>query len=129
VARFASPEWIDELDRAISADPALQQVRADVSLVVEQTVTDGPDGDAVWHVVVDCGRVRVRRGNAPEPDVTFNQTYATAAAIARGELSAQTAFMIGQLKVGGDVSLLMAHQDTFDGVEDVFEAVRAATEF
>jgi hypothetical protein len=37
--------------------------------------------------------------------------------------------MIGQLKVGGDVSLLMAHQDTFDGVEDVFEAVRAGTEF
>jgi putative sterol carrier protein len=129
MARFASPEWIDELDRAMSADPALQRVRVDVSLVVEQTVTGGPDGDSVWHVVVDDGRVRVHRGHAAEPDVTFSQTYATAAAIARGELSAQTAFMVGELTVGGDVSLLMTHQDTFDGVEDVFEAVRAGTEF
>jgi putative sterol carrier protein len=129
MARFASPEWIDELDRAISADPALQQVDQAVSLVVEQTVTGGPGGDAVWHVVVAEGRVRVRSGRAPQADVTFSQTYDTAAAIARGELSAQTAFMIGELKVGGDVALLMAHQDTFDGVEDVFEVVRAGTEF
>jgi putative sterol carrier protein len=129
VARFASPEWIAELDRAMVADPSLQQVSTDVSLVVQQTVTEGPDGDAVWHVVVDGGHVRVHPGSAPEPDVSFTQSYDTAAAIARGDLSAQTAFMIGKLRVGGDVALLMAHQATFDGVEDVFEAVRAGTDF
>ena len=95
-----------------------------MSLVVQQTVTDGPEGDAAWHVVVDDGAVSVRPGEAPEPDVTFRQSYETAAAIGRGELSAQTAFMIGKLRVGGNVELLMTHQGTFDGVEDVFEAVR-----
>jgi putative sterol carrier protein len=129
VARFSSPEWIAELDRAVAADATLHRTSAGVSLVVQQTVTDGPDGDASWHVVVDDGTVRVHPGPAERADVTFRQSYATAGAIARGEMSAQTAFMIGELRVGGDVELLMTHQDTFDGVEDVFEAVRAGTEF
>jgi putative sterol carrier protein len=129
VARFASPEWIAELDRAVAADPALRRASAGVSLVVQQRVTDGPDGDASWHVVVDHGDARVVAGEAPQADVTFSQSYDTAAAIGRGELSAQTAFMIGKLRVGGNVELLMTHQATFDGVEDLFEAVRAGTEY
>jgi putative sterol carrier protein len=129
VARFSSPEWIAELDRAVSGDARLAEASAGVSLVVQQTVSDGPDGDATWHVVVDDGAVRVRPGEAAEADVTFRQSYETAAAISRGELSAQSAFMVGELRVGGDVELLMTHQRTFDGVEDVFAAVRAGTEY
>ena len=129
MVRFASPEWIAELDRAVSADESLQRAGADVSLVVQQTVTGGPSGDAAWHVVVDHGRARVHAGVAPEADVSFSQSYETAAAIGRGELSAQTAFMVGSLRVGGDVELLMRHQATFDGVDDVFEKVRAVTEY
>jgi putative sterol carrier protein len=129
VARFTSPEWIAELDRALMADPALRLASTGVSLVVQQTVTDGPEGDASWHVVVDDGTARVVPGDAPSADVTFRQTYETAAAINQGRLSAQTAFMTGRLRVGGDVELLMAHQATFDGVEDAFDAVRAGTEF
>ena len=129
MARFSSPEWIAELDRAVSTDAALERVSAGVSLVVQQTVTDGPEGDTAWHVVVDDGTVRVHPGKADRADVTFSQSYETASAIGRGELSAQSAFMIGKLRVGGNVELLMTHQGTFDGVEDVFEAVRAGTEF
>jgi putative sterol carrier protein len=129
VARFSSPEWIAELDRAAGADPALRDASAGVSLVVQQTVTGGPAGDASWHVVVDDGAVRVLPGEAPRADITFHQRYDTAAAIGRGEMSAQTAFMVGDLRVGGDVELLMAHQVTFDTVEDVFASVRAGTEF
>ncbi len=129
MARFSSPEWIAELDRALAADEGLKRAGADVSLVVQQTVTGGPEGDATWHLVVDHGEARVAPGEAERADVTFRQSYQTAAAIARGELSAQTAFMIGELRVGGDVDVLMRHQATFDGVEDVFAAVRAGTEY
>ena len=129
MARFTSPEWIAELDQAIAADPAIQRASKGVSLVVQQLVTGGPEGDVTWHVVVDDGSARVVPGDADDPDVTFRQSYATAAAIARGDMSAQTAFMIGELRVGGDVGLLMKHQATFEEVEDVFEAVRAGTEF
>jgi putative sterol carrier protein len=129
VARFSSPEWIAELDRAVADDAALRTASAGVSLVVQQTVTDGPEGDTAWHVVIDDGEVRVRPGEAAEADVTFRQSYATAAAIGRGEMSAQTAFMVGKLRVGGDVELLMANQSTFDGVADVFGTVRAGTEY
>ena len=129
VARFSTAEWIADLDRAAAGDAALRRASRGVSLVVQQTVTDGPEGDAAWHVVVDDGAVSVRPGEAPEPDVTFRQSYETAAAIGRGDLSAQTAFMIGKLRVGGNVELLMTHQGTFDSVEDVFEAVRGSTEY
>ena len=129
MARFSSPEWIAALDRAVAEDAALRRASRGVCLVVQQTVTGGPDGDAAWHVVVDDGTVSVKPGEAPDPDVTFRQSYETAAAIGRGELSAQTAFMIGKLRVGGNVELLMTHQSTFDGVEDVFESVRAGTEY
>ena len=101
-----------------------------MSLVVQQIVTDGPEGDAAWHVV----RRRRRGQRAPRRGARARRhlharSYETAAAIGRGELSAQTAFMIGKLRVGGDVELLMTHQGTFDGVEDVFEAVRGGTEY
>jgi len=97
--------------------------------VVQQEVIGGPGGDARWHVRLDDGDVRVLPGAATRPDVVFHQDHATALAVARGELSAQSAFMIGKLQVRGDVNLLMAHHDLFDSVDDVFSTVRAATEY
>jgi SCP-2 sterol transfer family len=129
VVRYLSPEWIAALDDAARADPALAAATHDVVLVVQQEVDGGPDGDAHWHVRLDHGDVRVLVGPAERADVVFRQDHATALAVARGELSAQTAFMIGKLRVSGDVDLLMAHHDLFDSVDDVFTAVRAVTEY
>jgi putative sterol carrier protein len=39
------------------------------------------------------------------------QNYDTAAAIAKGELNTQTAFMTGKLKVSGNLAKLMMHQN------------------
>lgn len=129
MARFLAPEWIDELDRAAGADEALRRATADVHLVVQQEVTGGPDGDAAYHVVVDAGSVAVRPGRAEDPDVTFCQDHATAVAVGRGDLSASAAFMVGRLRVGGDIGLLMAHADAFTDVHDTFAPVRATTEY
>ena len=129
MARYLSPEWITALDEAARSDGALAAATADIALVIQQEVKGAPDGDASWHVVVDHGKVRVLAGSSPAPDVVFTQDHTTALAIGRGELSAQTAFMIGKLRVGGDVGLLMTHHDAFDSVEDVFAPVRLQTEY
>lgn len=126
--RYLSAEWIDALDAAAQEDAALASATGRVALVIQQEVTGGPDGDVVWHVAVDHGSVRFLPGPAEAPDVTFQQDHATALAVGRGEQSAQTAFMIGKLRVGGDVGLLLEHQDAFGAVDDVFAAVRADTE-
>ncbi len=129
MARFLAPEWIVELDRAAGADDGLRRATASVHLVVQQEVIGGPDGDASYHVVVDGGSVAVHGGRAEAPDVTFTQDHATAVAIGRGELSAQAAFMVGRLRVDGDVGLLMRHAAAFDDVDDTFAPVRATTEY
>jgi putative sterol carrier protein len=125
MAQYLSPEWIDELHQALSADAAVRQATADVALTVQQVVTGGPDGDVAWHVVVDHGTVAVRPGTTDDADVTFRQDRDTARKVAAGELSAQAAFMIGLLTVTGDVGQLIEHQAAFTGIDAATDAVRA----
>lgn len=129
VARYLSPEWIAALDRAARSNDTLAEATRGIQLVIQQEVRDGPEGDTSWHLQIDDGSVRVLPGRAERADVVFTQDHATALAVGRGEVSAQTAFMVGQLRVGGNVGLLMEHHDAFDSVEDVFGPVRRATEY
>lgn len=129
MARFLSAEWVAELDDAARRSASLRTATAGVDLVVEQVVTDGPDGDRTYHLVLRDGDVRVVDGPAEAPTVTFTQPWSIARAVARGETSAQGAFMGGDLRVGGDVGALLAHQAAIARLDDVFADVRASTEW
>jgi hypothetical protein len=98
-------------------------------LVIQQVVDDGPDGAVAWFVVLEGPQVRFEVGRHSSPAITFTQDAATAAAIGSGRQSAQGAFMGGQLRVGGDVRILLERQDDLARLDDVFAAVRAATRF
>ena len=129
MAVFLSPEWIADLDAAAQASNELRAAMGDISLTVQQIVAE-PDAEVTsWYVAVDRGNVAVRAGRADHADVTFRQDRATATAVGRGELSAQAAFMLGRLQVGGEVALLMAHQNAFSGLDDVFAQVRDRTTY
>jgi len=67
--------------------------------------------------------------DASPPDLRFTTDYATAAAVAAGDLGAQRAFVEGRLRVGGDLSLLTAHQRAMAAVGDALAAVRAETSY
>ncbi len=73
------------------------------------------------------GTVSVEAGRAEEPDVSFTQDRATAAAIARGELSAQAAFMAGRLRIGGDLREVMDRARELAALDDLFAKARATT--
>ncbi|MCU1499207.1 MAG: hypothetical protein JWM47_3160 [Acidimicrobiales bacterium] len=125
---FLSPEWLRALDEAARLDPALAAASASVDLVIEQRVADPGGAEVQYHVVLDHGRVAVIAGPAPHADVRFSQDRATALGIASGNDSAQRAFMTGRLQVGGDLRLLLEHQDVLVAVQDVFAGVRARTD-
>jgi putative sterol carrier protein len=129
VARYLSREWIDELDRAASASADLREQLTGVTLVVEHQVTGGPDGDVAYVTRIDDGRVRVRAGSSPEPDVVLVADYDTASALARGELNAQRAFAAGRLKVRGRIDRLVAHARALGALTAGLEAVRETTVF
>jgi putative sterol carrier protein len=129
--RYASSQWIEAAGRALAGDAGLKDATVDVRLTLEQVVTGAPGGTVRWHVTIDHGRVDVAEGPAasPSPGLRFTASYDTAAQIASGALGAQRAFAEGRLRVGGDLSLLVAHHRTLVSLDDALAAVRAETTY
>jgi hypothetical protein len=121
VADFLTDAWLDELDAAAEGADLPTMPR----LALQQVVPDGPAGEVAYALVVDDGRVRVHRGRIDGPDLVFTQDRATAEAIHRGELSAQTAFMQGRLRLGGDLRSVIDRASDLAALDDVFARVRA----
>jgi putative sterol carrier protein len=121
VARYLSEAWFDEVS-------ATTPTGID-GLTLQQVVTGTPDGDVRYHVRVSDGTAWVRSGQAPAPDATFTEDYATAAAVARGELSVHAALLEGRIRVAGNMAVLSAHQEELVGLDPIPAAVRAATTF
>lgn len=125
---FLSPAWLAALDEAVRADQSVAAATAGVDLVVEQRVTDVAGGDVTFHVVFDHGRASVVPGPADAPNIRFIQDHDTARGVAAGTDSAQRAFMTGRLRVGGDLRVLLEHQEAMSALHDVFADVRARTD-
>jgi hypothetical protein len=115
--------WVAAADAAARADAGLREASRGRHVVIGQEVRDG-DRAHRWHVVLDDGEVAVRPGPAPEPDVTFSQDAETAHAVAAGDLAARTAFVMGRIRLGGDVSVLLDLGPVLAHLGDVFGAVR-----
>jgi len=142
-----SPTWIAAFDRVVHDHAGLRDASADRRVVVQFTVSatprppgppaDGPadagddadDHTVVYALVLDHGDNHVVAGTQPAPDITLRTDRRTAAAIASHAESAQTAFMSGRLRLGGDVRVLIANQDLLAGVDDCSRALRDDTEF
>lgn len=127
--KFLSAEWLDEMiavaQRSRGKDDAITGVR----LCVQEVVT-GKDGAEVrYYLTIGDGALDCRRGDAHKPDVTLTQDYETAAALHRGDISAQQAFIEGQLKVSGNVALVAQHAETFATLSNIFTELRDRTTF
>ncbi len=124
MAEFLSPDWLSELDAAAQATSA----PTDLQLVVQQVVLADDGAElASYAVRIAGGEVRVVPGRAADADVTFTLDRPTAAAIARGELAAQRAFLDGHLRVGGDLTRVLDASRQLVGLVDVFGAARTGT--
>jgi len=122
VAPFLTDQWFDDLEVAARG----ASITPDVRLVIQQIIPGDVDGDEVAYVMTAAdGAITVRRGRADAPDITFTQDRATAEAIHRGELSAQTAFIEGRLRLGGDLRAVIERAGSLVALDDVFAAARA----
>ena len=126
MVRFLSPEWFDALEAA-RVSPA--EAPGEDSWTIEQVVTAAPGGDVHYQITIGQGTVRIRPGCPAPAAVTFTSSYATAVAIARGELSTQAALLDGHVRVAGDLSgIALALRHLF-GVDMVPPDLRAATTY
>jgi len=126
--RYLSPAWFEAAQRAVDANVSLP-ASAGIDIVVQHVVTDTEDGDVTYHVRVAGDGVSVHRGQAPDPTVVFSEDYGTAAAISRGELSAQSAFITGRIKVRGDLPRLVEQASAFTDIDDALAGLRAETSY
>jgi hypothetical protein len=125
-----SPAWLEAAAALVTEDTELQRLRPEEVLVMTQTVTAGDGADEVvasWHVTFGPDGVAWRTGPAPAADVSFTCTAETAWAITSGEHSAQAAFMAGDLRIGGDTSVLLANTDLLSALNDALAPLRANT--
>lgn len=125
--RYLSPEWLAAAADAIAHDATLQEVAAELDVTLEQTVADGPEGTVCWHIILRDGRAKLVTGPVSSADLRFTTTWEVARSIARGQLAAPTAFIDGQLRVGGDLTLLLRHHRKLAAVDDVLSTLRAKT--
>jgi len=112
---FLSDEWTAEVRRlhdevVTQSTPPAQSVRMNLIL------TQSPLGDGTIdaHVDTSSGELIVDTGHLDSPDLTVTVDYETAKAILVEDdaQAAMQAFMSGRIKIEGDMTLLLAMQNT-----------------
>lgn len=129
MVQYLSDEWMAAAGEALANDEALRVAAADADLTIQYEVTAAPGGKAAYALRFEHGTVSLEPGRHPDAPVSFTLDYPTAAQIARGELSAQAAFMQGSLKLGGDMTVLIRQHTLFGALQDALAALRSETQF
>ncbi len=104
-AALLSQEWLD-LQRAATATlPA----RPGASARVEYRVVGGPDGEVVFHTVLEDGRI-VESELGPDEDADFTVLigHDDYVEVLRGELDQNVGFMQGRVKVTGNIGRMLS---------------------
>lgn len=120
--QYLGDEWIEAADAAVAdLEPSVD------AFTVGYTVTDGPDGERSYTLRLGPDTVSMRSGS--DAPVTLRMTWPVAVAIAKGELSAQRAFLDGNMRIDGDVQALLGSSDGLLAVDERLEVVRSMTQF
>jgi hypothetical protein len=127
--RYLSLAWIDELSRVVATDDEMSRLAGEHEIGVTQVVSDGPEGDVVYHLQVADGEARFGPGAAEPEHVRMEQSWDTAVAVATGELNAQHAFVNGHIRLTGDQQRLIDSQPVFGALDAVFTDVRTRTDY
>ena len=120
VPKFLSGEWVDAVDAALTGTT----LPPDLDLTVAHIVDD-----VAYVVRVREGRASAKLGTTDDADLVLREDYATAAALARGELTAQQAVAEGRLKLAGAVDVLVDKGPALVALFDALAAVRADTSY
>jgi len=126
--KFLSEEWIEEAKRIRSemegdAPAPAHEVR------MNQIITDVPfgDGEIQAHMDSSDGEMKMDLGHIENPDLTVTLDYGTAKALIvdNNPQAGMQAFMAGKVKVQGDMTKLMAMQQT-GGTDEMAAKVATA---
>lgn len=110
MSKFLSKEWAAAVTSALNAHDGFRNAIGTADLTIQFSTADAPEGEVDYYLQSSGGNTALDLGSIEAADVTVTQSYDTAAAISKGDLNTQTAFMTGKLKVSGNLAKLMMHQ-------------------
>ena len=128
MAKYLSPEWIDEARALAESQPE----RPGASARMQYVVTGSDDGEIkYWWRLEDGKLLESALGSLDDADFTMTLSYADSVKIQKGELDANAAFMQGRMKVTGNMGKLMQLMPLTNSPEykELQIAIRAITEF
>jgi putative sterol carrier protein len=115
--KFLSEEWATALTASLNASDAFKEAAGTQSATIQQVITDSEDRTRYWTRIAD-GTIEMGIGDIEGPDATITQSYETAVALAKRELSPVTGFMMGKIKVAGNMGQLMGLQAVLGQIAD-----------
>ena len=110
MAQFLSEDHMSIGTTALNDDAGFTAAMNNVDLGLQFNVTDAPDGEIDYYLTVGDDVAVLALGILEEADASVGSDYETAAAISKGELNVQMAFMTGKIKVGGNMAKVMMYQ-------------------
>ena len=103
---FLSREWADALTEEVNGDEAFAAAASGQRARIQQVIAT-TDGEKRYWTTIEDGKIAMGMGDLDGPDATIRQSYDTAVALAKRELSPVTGFMMGKIKVEGNMGMLM----------------------
>lgn len=104
--QFLSPEWADQLTAALNARESFTAAAAGKHARLQQVITGEPE--MRYWIVIDDGTIAMGVGDLEPPvDATITQSYETAVGLAQRTVNPVTGFMLGKIKVDGNMGMLM----------------------
>lgn len=114
--QFLSEEWIEEAKRIRSEMEDGDTPAPAHSVRMNQIITEVPfgDGEVQAHMDTSDGEMKMDLGHLDNPDLTVTLDYVTAKALLvdGNPQAGMQAFMAGKVKVQGDMTKLMAMQQS-----------------
>ena len=110
MAQFLSSDHMALGTVGLNDDAGFTAAMTNVELGLQFNVTDAPAGEIDYYLTVGDGAAVLALGTLEDADASVSSDYETAAAIAKGELNVQMAFMTGKIKVGGNMAKVMMYQ-------------------
>ena len=104
--QFLSPGWAEQLAAALNARDSFKAAAAGKKARLQQVITG--DTETRYWIVIDDGTIEMGLGNLEPPvDATITQSYETAVGLAQRTVNPVTGFMLGKIKVDGNMGMLM----------------------
>jgi putative sterol carrier protein len=105
MSKWLTQEWLDETKKMAESQPE----HPGASLRIQYVVTGGPEGEIKYYWVLENGKIlESQLGDLADAEVTTTTTYEDSMKIQKAELDAIAVFRQGRIKVGGNMTKLMA---------------------